>query len=56
MNELNDFIDLYSDDDGATGEHPKFSFIEWKREVICLDTRLGYWEWCYNREMNDTGR
>ena len=37
------------------GEHPRSSLEDWRREVANGDTRLGYWDWAWQREeMGET--
>lgn len=31
--------------DGRWGEHPVYSYEDWRYEVMERNTRIGYWEW-----------
>lgn len=33
------------------GEDPESPLADWKYEVANDDTRLGYWEWAYERSL-----
>ena len=44
--EVNALVDAH----GNWGKHPLFSPADWSHEVANGDTRLGYWEWCADRE------
>ncbi len=46
MNKLNDFIQKY---DGIWSNHPDYPVDDWRFEVMNNDTRLGYWEWAFNK-------
>lgn len=42
-----DDIDLLAEELGGywEGRHPQFTPEDWQDEVVCGDTRLGYWDW-----------
>lgn len=35
------------------GEHPDLTVKDWMAEVVRGDTRKGYWEWAYAREIGE---
>lgn len=50
--ELQKYIDN-SNTKGYWGEHPDYSWDDWRLEVMNNDTRQGYWEWCYAQQHGD---
>ena len=46
-------LELAAQYGGVWDEHPDYPVSDWKYEVACNDTRLGYWDWvAHQGEIN----